>query len=262
MENESNDGDSFHVKHNGKEFIFRLYFVDTCEDSQQIPERVKEQAKALGITTDRVIEAGKAAQAFTHGLLAGKPFTVVTKWEDARGASRLPRNYAFVLFGDNDANDLASTLAQNGFVRIYGMPADPPGPITEKEFRSNLLKLDAQARAQHLGVFGNLAGGGSTAGSGITGESASNTSGGSKKLVNSAPIFLPANVHSPDVVDNPTDDLISDYTVDSANAHMIIQSGIPEGDYSEVPGWKPPVKKKKAKAADSSTETTPDEVPD
>ena len=29
IENESNDGDSFHVKADGKEHIFRLYFVDT-----------------------------------------------------------------------------------------------------------------------------------------------------------------------------------------------------------------------------------------
>ena len=29
IENESNDGDSFHVKADGEERIFRLYFVDT-----------------------------------------------------------------------------------------------------------------------------------------------------------------------------------------------------------------------------------------
>jgi endonuclease YncB( thermonuclease family) len=31
MENASNDGDSFHVKADGEERIFRLYFVDTPE---------------------------------------------------------------------------------------------------------------------------------------------------------------------------------------------------------------------------------------
>lgn len=31
IENESNDGDSFHVKADGEERIFRLYFVDTPE---------------------------------------------------------------------------------------------------------------------------------------------------------------------------------------------------------------------------------------
>jgi len=29
--NSFNDGDSFHVSHKGKEYIFRLYFVDTPE---------------------------------------------------------------------------------------------------------------------------------------------------------------------------------------------------------------------------------------
>ena len=31
IENESNDGDSFHVEADGEEKIFRLYFVDTPE---------------------------------------------------------------------------------------------------------------------------------------------------------------------------------------------------------------------------------------
>ena len=37
LENESNDGDSFHVKWNTQKYIFRLLFVDCPETDQRIP---------------------------------------------------------------------------------------------------------------------------------------------------------------------------------------------------------------------------------
>ena len=48
IENESNDGDSFHVKADGEERIFRLYFVDTpeAESGGYVEGRVGEQAKS------------------------------------------------------------------------------------------------------------------------------------------------------------------------------------------------------------------------
>jgi endonuclease YncB( thermonuclease family) len=260
MENPSNDGDSFHVKYNGKEFIFRLYFVDTCETSDQIPERVKEQAQQLGITESRVLEAGKAAAELTHSQLAGRPFTVVTRWQDAKGASRLPRYYAFVLYGKGDEHDLASTLAQNGMVRIYGMPAGPPGPMSANQFRASLLDLEASAKARRLGIYGNL----STAGAADTGLNAGAIgAAGHATAVSSVPLsfLFPAKTKSPYVVENPADDLLADFAVDSANAKMIIQNGVPEDNFSEIPGWKPPSKRKSSEAPDVPEEE-PAEVPD
>jgi len=263
MDNPANDGDSFHVKYNGKEFIFRLYFVDTCETSVQIPERVKEQAEALGITEQRVIEAGEAAKQLTHSQLAGKPFTVVTCWQDAKGASRLPRNYAFVLYGSNDEHDLASTLAQNGMVRIYGMPAEPPGPMSAKQFHDSLLKLQASAKAKHLGVYGDLG----TTSAGATGLSASGTgpaAPSSSTAISAAPLsfLFPAKTRSDDIVDNPADDVVADFAIESAKAPLIIQQGIPEDNFSEVPGWKPSGKKKGDAQSSDSGEQPSDEIPD
>jgi hypothetical protein len=42
MDNVSNDGDSFHVKADGEERIFRLYFADTpeAESGGYVTERV------------------------------------------------------------------------------------------------------------------------------------------------------------------------------------------------------------------------------
>ena len=42
--NPANDGDSFHVRHRGQEYIFRLYYVDAAETENEFPERVAEQA--------------------------------------------------------------------------------------------------------------------------------------------------------------------------------------------------------------------------
>lgn len=61
LPNESNDGDSFHVEHEGKEYIFRLYFVDTPESSRQVEERVAAQAEDFGVSEEQVLDTGHAA---------------------------------------------------------------------------------------------------------------------------------------------------------------------------------------------------------
>src|SRR5689334_22434868 len=99
IHSEANDGDSFHVQHNGHEYIFRLYFVDTPETEDDFPERVAEQATYFGVSHRRALELGRAAARFTAREL-GEHFTVVTRWDDARGRSKLPRNYAFIVTGE------------------------------------------------------------------------------------------------------------------------------------------------------------------
>lgn len=258
MENDANDGDSFHVKYNGKEFIFRLYFVDACETSEQIPERVREQAKVLGITQSRVIEAGLAAKALTHSQLGGRGFTVVTCWQDARGASRLPRYYAFVLYGSDDEHDLASTLAQNGMVRIYGMPAEPPGPMTAAQFRASLVKLDAAAKAARLGIYGDLA----ASGTGATGLSAATASRPVSAATAGPLSFLfPARQRDPEVTDNPADDLVSDFAIESAGDAAVTQMEIPEDNFSEIPGWQPSSSQKKSPQSSAPNDSSREEVP-
>jgi endonuclease YncB( thermonuclease family) len=80
IENESNDGDSFHVKADGEERIFRLYFVDTpeAESGGYVSERIGEQAKEFGITEEESVAMGKKASALTRAVLS-RPFKVITK---------------------------------------------------------------------------------------------------------------------------------------------------------------------------------------
>ena len=146
--NPANDGDSFHVRHEGKEFIFRLYLVDTPETEATFPERVQEQAAYFDLKPDEALRIGKIAQAFTHNKLAGKPFTVFTRWQDAKGASRLPRYYAHVVIEDKLLSEL---LVANGLARIFGMPANTPTGMTASAFNAHLRTLEAKAKADHLG---------------------------------------------------------------------------------------------------------------
>jgi DNA uptake protein ComE-like DNA-binding protein len=152
--NPANDGDSFHVRAGRKEFIFRLYFVDTPETDASLPERVAEQAKYFRVSVPQTLQIGAEAERFTREKLS-RPFTVETCKEDARGRSRLPRYFAFVEMG---SEDLAETLVRNGLARVYGAPGHPPdraAPATEKR---KLEQLERNAKSQKLGGWGVEAG--------------------------------------------------------------------------------------------------------
>ena len=151
LPNIANDGDSFHVAHRGKEYIFRLYFVDAPETSEEIPARVAEQAKAFGVPRDRVMKAGKEAAEFTKQKLS-RPFTVRTKWQDAEGQSRLPRRFALVETADG--KDLGELLAAAGYVRSFGAAAAPPGK-NESALRATYDRLANRAKATRLGAWGS-----------------------------------------------------------------------------------------------------------
>ena len=155
VENESNDGDSFHVKADGKEHIFRLYFVDTpeAESGGYITERVSEQAKEFGISEKESVEMGKKAAAFTRSVLS-RPFKVTTRGQHAMGASRLQREYAFVTTADGE--DLGEMLVSRGLARSFGEDAAPPRE-TVAALRSKYDKLEEKARRDQLGAWGEAA---------------------------------------------------------------------------------------------------------
>lgn len=145
---DGNDGDSFHVRHDGKEYIFRLYYVDCAETSLAYPDRVRDQAEYFHITEKEALDAGIAAEKFTEKLLSAEPFTVVTKWEDARGNSKLPREYAFVVTPQGDLDEL---LAAEGLVRVYGMKTE--GNLGERK-QETLKRLEQEARREGAGAWG------------------------------------------------------------------------------------------------------------
>ena len=145
--NPANDGDSFHVRANDKEYIFRLYLVDAPETDAVNPARLIEQAKHFGISVPQVIEVGETAKEFTHDKLA-EPFTVFTHMANAMGRSNIERFYAFV---QTKEGDLGEQLVANGLSRVYGKMAVPPGASSSAAESQKLKDLENQAKQAKLG---------------------------------------------------------------------------------------------------------------
>jgi len=145
--NPGNDGDSFHVRANEKEYIFRLYLVDAPETDAADPARLIGQAKHFGISVPQVIELGETAKSFVQEKLA-EPFTVYTRMAHAMGRSDIDRFYAFVQTKDGD---LGEQLIANGLARIHGTRAAPPGASSSATERQKLEELEDEAKQHKLG---------------------------------------------------------------------------------------------------------------
>jgi len=148
--NAANDGDSFHVNANGKQYMFRLYFVDAPETDAGTPVRLVEQAKHFGITVPQVIELGETAKAFTKQKLA-EPFTVTTRMANAMGRSNIERFYASV---QTKEGDLGEQLVANGLARVHGTSAAPPTASSSAAEHQKLEELEREAKRQKLGGWG------------------------------------------------------------------------------------------------------------
>ena len=141
------DGDSFHIRHNNKDIVIRLYYVDTPETDTQYEDRNHDQAAYFGISPTRVVPLGKEGKRFTHRFLSGEKFTVWTRWEDARGSGQ-KRFFGVVEVGKKD---LAEELVANGLARVYGASTVlPDGTPIDQQF-SRLRQLERRAKAKHLG---------------------------------------------------------------------------------------------------------------
>jgi endonuclease YncB( thermonuclease family) len=151
VESYGNDGDSFHVKHNGKEYVFRLCFADCPESSDSYPQRVHEQAEWWGISDEDVVRAGHDATKFTMKLLKDRKFTVYTKFKDARGNSKLGREFAMIKI---DGKWLSERLVENGLARSYGYALATPDGISRRDYRHRLDELEKAAKKSGAGAWG------------------------------------------------------------------------------------------------------------
>ena len=148
--NAANDGDSFHISVGGKQYMFRLYFVDAPETDAADPRRLVEQAKHFSITVPQVIEVGEAAKKFAGEKLS-ESFTVTTRMANAMGRSNIERFYAFVRTTDGD---LGEQLIANGLARIHGTSAAPPGGLSSASERQRLEELEREAKQRKAGGWG------------------------------------------------------------------------------------------------------------
>lgn len=156
VEHRGNDGDSFHVKHMKKEYLFRLYFVDCPETDDRFEERLKEQGRIWNLDKKGVLRAGRDASAFTERILS-KPFTVYTTWWDARGASRMKRYFAFVVCDSGEY--LSEKLVSAGYAHTYGASIQRPDGRSRDRVFSKLRQLEKQARSDGVGIWAGPQGG-------------------------------------------------------------------------------------------------------
>lgn len=148
--NAANDGDSFHVSHQGTEYFFRLYYVDSPESDERLHERLQDQGKVFGLGPEEVLKAGKKAKKFTSDELSRGKFTVATKWKDAKGASGMKRYFAFV---KKNRDDFSETLVENGWARVYGASDVTPDGKGVNETYGKLKALQRKAKSAKKGVW-------------------------------------------------------------------------------------------------------------
>lgn len=149
MSSEESDGDSFHVKYGLREFIFRLYFVDSPETDEKLTDRVKEQCDYFGVTGEEHRKAAAAAKRFTAEWLK-TPMVITTRWQNAMGRSRLPRYYALI---ETSGHDLAEMLVRRGLARAKGTVAILPGGTRAKDHMEKLKQIEAEARTKRVGIW-------------------------------------------------------------------------------------------------------------
>ena len=153
VDHRDNDGDSFHLLHEGKELELRLYFVDVPEKRlhQYNGDRIRQQGRYFGnLTQEQTIGIGLAAKAFTAKLLQTRPFTVQTRWQKVFDSGRF---FAFVFFdeGGGRTEELSEKLVRAGLCRIYTEGANLPDGRRESEFERHLRSLEREAKAKKLG---------------------------------------------------------------------------------------------------------------
>ena len=146
-----NDGDSFHVHCDAKDFSLRLYFVDAPETNLTFSQRTLEQSEYFGISLDETVKGGKAAREFVASTLR-EPFTVWTRWATAGGRSKEPRFYGIVLVG---ANNLDEILIRKGLARPKGVRPNLPTGEKSKAHQEKLSVLEADAKKQKVGLWAN-----------------------------------------------------------------------------------------------------------
>jgi endonuclease YncB( thermonuclease family) len=155
VEHRDNDGDSFHLLHDGREDEFRLYFVDCPEKRRHHlnGDRIAQQGKYFGgLDAERTVSAGQAASGLTLELLRTRLFTVYTRWQPVFDSGRY---YAFVFVerAGGEREELSEILVKAGLCRIYTEGASLPDGRSKGAFEAHLRKLEREAKAGRAGAW-------------------------------------------------------------------------------------------------------------
>ena len=153
LENDNgNDGDSFRIDHRGREFRFRLYFVDTPETNDRYRSRVEDQAKYFGTSVDEALAVGREAKEYTLNLLRTRPFKVFTNWEKVMESDRI---HAFVRveMPSGQSRYLSELLVERGYARIHTNGAELPDKTSVEDYKGKLREIEARAKQAKTGAW-------------------------------------------------------------------------------------------------------------
>lgn len=149
METEYNDGDSFRVNCDGREFVLRLYYVDAPETDLTNGVRVGEQRAYFGVTIEDILATGEKATERVREILQ-EPFAVSTRWAVGGGRSAEPRFYALVDVGEKH---LIEVLLAEGLARTKGVVAKLPTGEKPKMYLERLRDIERQTKDQKRGAW-------------------------------------------------------------------------------------------------------------
>ncbi len=156
IESRTNEADTLRIKVSDTEdeHVFVLYFVDAVDASTTHPQRVQEQGRYFGVSSQRVVEEGQRAVAYVTQLLKQHAFTVMTRWEEVPGLSRY---YALILVEIHPGRPpvyLADLLVQKGYARVAGVTTSLPADSRSlNDYALELQQLRQQAQRDKAGVW-------------------------------------------------------------------------------------------------------------
>jgi endonuclease YncB( thermonuclease family) len=155
IESRANEADTLRIKVSDTEdeHIFVLYFVDAPDISLTHPQRVQEQARYFGVSSQRIVEEGQRAVQYVTQLLKEHPFTVMTRWEEVPGLSRF---YALILVEISPGKQvyLADLLVQQGYARVAGVTSSLPADARSiSDYALELQELRKRAQQSKAGIW-------------------------------------------------------------------------------------------------------------
>lgn len=155
IESRANEADTLRIKVSDteEERVFVLYFVDALDAAWTHPQRVQEQARYFGVSSQRVVDEGVKAVQYVTKLLNERPFTVMTRWEEVPDRSRY---YALILveIAPGKQAYLADLLVQQGFARVAGVTTTLPADArSANDYALELQALRKQAQQRKSGIW-------------------------------------------------------------------------------------------------------------
>ncbi len=155
VESRTNEADTLRIKVSDTEDeqVFVLYFVDALDPEWTHPQRVQEQARYFGVSSQRIVDEGKRAVQYVTQLLKEHPFTVMTRWEQVPERSRF---YALILveYSPGKWVYLADLLVQQGYARVAGVTTSLPSDARSlNDYALELQALRKQAEQKKAGIW-------------------------------------------------------------------------------------------------------------